>query len=153
VQTPDFRGVHYWDRLSWAKENLSLVQTKYCVVYEDEIDGPAKVMHPDPNWMACAMHGGIVPPIETILALKEEEKRQDFVQHTLGPVRDAATPCGAMTEEEAVEYQVMQSIPIEVWGGWNEGNRPKMIICEKTRLPQTREWRNSWKINTELEIN
>ena len=110
-------------------------------------------MHPDPNWMACAMHGGIVPPIETILALKEEEKRQDFVQHTLGPVRDAATPCGAMTEEEAVEYQVMQSIPIEVWGGWNEGNRPKMIICEKTRLPQTREWRNSWKINTELEIN
>ena len=27
-------------------------------------DEPAKVTHPDPNWMACALQGGILPPVE-----------------------------------------------------------------------------------------
>ena len=103
MQTPNFQGVHYWNRLQWAKDNLEPFQTQYCVVYEDDVDKPAHVMHPDPNWMACALQGGIVPPIETILAMKEEAESPDFKKHTLGPVRDAAKPCDAMTEEEAVE--------------------------------------------------
>ena len=152
MQTPNFHGVHYWNRLQWAKDNLEPFRTEYCVIYEDDMDEPAKVMHPDPNWMAAALNGGIVPPIETILLMREDASRPDFKKHTLGYVRDNAKPCDAMTEKEAVEYQIMQSIPKEVWSSWNEGNYPKMVICKKDQLPKTRLWRNTWKINTELEI-
>ena len=146
MQTPNFQGVHYWKRLQWAKDNLQPFHTEYCVVYEEDIDEPAKVMHPDPNWMACAINGGIVPPIETILAMKEDEQRPDFKKHTLGPKRDAAKPCDAMTEKEAVEYQIMQSVPTEVWSTLNEGNRPKLKIIRRSQLPKTRQFRNAWRL-------
>ena len=56
-----------------------------------------------------------------------------------------------MTEKEAVEYQIMQSVPKEVWSTWDKGNYPKMVICRTEDLPKNRKWRNSWKINTDLE--
>ena len=37
----------------------------------------------------------------------------------------------AMTEEEAIEYLIMKDIPQSVWQSWDEGNRPKMVICRK----------------------
>ena len=146
MQTPNFQGVHYWRRLQWAKDNLQPFHTEYCVVYEEDIDEPAKIMHPDPNWMACAINGGIVPPIETILAMKEDAQRPDFKKHTLGPVRDNARPCDPMTEEEAVEYQIMQSLPKEVWSVWDDSNRPKLKIIRRSQLPATRQWRNGWRL-------
>ena len=59
--TPEFQGTHLWDRLGWAKENLEPYRSEYCIVWEDpdNLDEPAKVTHPDPNWMACALNGGI----------------------------------------------------------------------------------------------
>ena len=50
--TPQFQGTHLFDRLCWAKENLDGVQSDYRVVYEDKIDECAKILVPDPNWMA-----------------------------------------------------------------------------------------------------
>ena len=146
MQTPNFQGVHYWRRLQWAKDNLQPFHTEYCVVYEEDIDEPAKIMHPDPNWMACAINGGIVPTIETILAMKEDAQRPDIKKHTLGPVRDNARPCDPMTEEEAVEYQIMQSLPKEVWSVWDDSNRPKLKIIRRSQLPATRQWRNAWRL-------
>ena len=64
--TPEFTGTHLWDRLCWAKENLEGVQSDYRVVYEDSIDECAKILVPDPNWMACALQGGILPPVEAV---------------------------------------------------------------------------------------
>ena len=55
MQTPSFQGTHLWDRLCWAKENLEGYQSEYRVVYEDSIDECAKILVPDPNWMAAAM--------------------------------------------------------------------------------------------------
>ena len=57
--TPEFQGTHLWDRLGWAKENLEPYRSEYCIVWEDpdNLDEPAKVTHPDPNWMACALNG------------------------------------------------------------------------------------------------
>ena len=60
MHTPEFQGTHLWDRLCWAKENLEPVQSDYRVVYEDSIDECAKILVPDPNWMACALQGGIL---------------------------------------------------------------------------------------------
>jgi hypothetical protein len=59
TQTPSFKGTHLFDRLCWAKENLEGVQSDYRVVYEDSVDECAKILVPDPNWMACALQGGI----------------------------------------------------------------------------------------------
>ena len=48
IETPEFQGTHLWNRLGWAKENLEMVRSEYCVVWEDpqEPDEPAKVTHP-----------------------------------------------------------------------------------------------------------
>ena len=54
IETPEFQGTHLWNRLGWGKkENLEMVRSEYCVVWEDpnEPDEPRKVTHPDPNWM------------------------------------------------------------------------------------------------------
>ena len=66
IKTPEFQGTHLWERLCWAKEKLEGIQSEYRVVWEDpeEPDSPAKITIPDPNWMACALQGGILPPVE-----------------------------------------------------------------------------------------
>lgn len=76
TDTPEFQGTHLWDRLCWAKENLEPYRSEYCVVWEDQEDpdNPAKVTHPDPNWMACALKGGILPPVEAYWELKKMKK-------------------------------------------------------------------------------
>ncbi len=57
---------YLWLRLAEAKEHLAPVQSKYRVLFEDpdQPDAPASILVPDPNWMAAALHGGILPPVE-----------------------------------------------------------------------------------------
>ena len=57
-----------------------------------------------------------------------------------------------MTEKEAIEYLIMKDVPQEVWKNWNNGNRPKMVICKKEQLPSHRTWRNAWRISEELNV-
>ena len=102
--TPEFQGTHLWDRLGWAKENLEPYRSEYCIVWEDpdNLDEPAKVTHPDPNWMACALNGGILPPVWVYWELKKDEAKPDFVKHTRGYLLHNTEPVKAMTEEEAI---------------------------------------------------
>ena len=65
MNTPNFQGVNMYDRLVWARENLTPYQTDYIIVYENDIDEPCRVLHPSPAFMACAMNGGILPTLET----------------------------------------------------------------------------------------
>ena len=106
IETPEFQGTHLWDRLCWAKEKLEPYRTEYCVVWEDPEtpDAPAKITHPDPNWMACALKGGILPPVEAYWELKKDEAKPDFVKHTRGYLLHNTKPIEAMTEERAIEY-------------------------------------------------
>ena len=136
---------HLWDRLDEAKLHLTPVQSKYRVLFEDSQDEPAKVLVPDPNWMAAALAGSILPPIDTYLRDRDVPDGQPK-EHPY------AEPIGPMTEEEAIEYLIMKEIPESVWREWDTGNQPKMVICKKDQLPPTREWRNAWKINPELKI-
>ena len=32
-------------------------------------------------------------------------------------------------------------------------NKPRFVICTKSQLPQERTWRNSWKINEDINID
>ena len=73
MQTPEFQGIHLFDRLCWAKENIDPVQCDFRVIFEDpnDMDAPAKVLVPDPRTM-------------TSLGLDEEDVRV-FVQECLFP--------------------------------------------------------------------
>jgi hypothetical protein len=59
----------------------------------------------------------------------------------------------AMTEEQAIEYLIMKDVPQDVWREWNTGNKPKLVICKKQQLPQTREWRNAWRISEDVAVD
>ena len=146
IETPEFQGTHLWNRLSWAKENLEMYRSEYCVVYEDSMDECAKVLHPDPNWMACALNGGILPPVWVYWELKKDEAKPDFVKHTRGYLLHNTEPVRPMTESEAIEYLIQKDIPEKVWRDYEKSNRPRLVICKKEQLPQQRTWRNAWKL-------
>ena len=106
IETPEFQGTHLWERLCWAKDNLERFETDYRVVYEDpdKPEEPAKVLHPTAEWMACALQGGILPPVSSYWELKKDEEKPDFVKHTRGYLLHNTKPVGKMTEEQAREY-------------------------------------------------
>ena len=75
------------------------------------------------------------------------------MKHTRGPeLLHNMKPIDAMTEEEAIEYLIMKDIPEHVWKDWDKSNKPRLVICKKSQLPATREWRNAWQISDELTV-
>ena len=137
---------HLWDRLAEAKSRLAPVQSKYRVLFEDPAtpDEPAKVLVPDPNWMAAALAGDILPPIDTYLRDRDVPDGQPK-EHPY------AEPIGAMTEEEAIEYLIQKDIPPQVWRDY-QGNRSVLKIVPVELIPTDRSFRNAWKINQEMEM-
>ena len=136
---------HLWTRLLEAKSRLKPVQSKYRVLFEDprEPDAPAKVLVPDPNWMAAALAGDILPPIDTY-------QRDRLVPDGEPKEHPYAEPIGAMTEEEAIEYLVMKDIDPAVWRDY-EGNRCILKIVPVELIPSDRSFRNSWRVKQEAE--
>ena len=137
---------HLWDRLAEAKSRLAPVQSKYRVLFEDprDPDAPAKVLVPDPNWMAAALAGDILPPIDTY-------QRDRLVPDGEPKEHPYAEPIGPMTEEEAIEYLIMKDIDPAVWRDY-KGNRTILKIVPVELIPSDRSFRNAWKINQEAEM-
>jgi len=137
---------HLWDRLLEAKSRLEPVQSKYRVLFEDPTapDEPAKVLVPDPNWMAAALEGDILPPIDTYL-------RDRLVPDGQPKEHPYAEPIGPMTEEQAIEYLIMKDIDPSIWRDY-EGNRCIMKIVPVELIPSDRSFRNAWRINQETEM-
>jgi len=134
------------DRLAKAREELQPFYSDYRVVYEDNVDEPVKIMKPDAHAMAALMAGNVFPPIWTFWELQKDASQPDFKKHTRGYLLHDTPREGPKTEEEALEFIIMKDVPQHVWRVYNEGNRPKMVICRKQQLPQTREWRNAWRL-------
>ena len=131
---------HLWERLLEAKLRLKPVQSKYRVLFEDPAtpDEPAKVLVPDPNFMAAALAGNVLPPIETY-------QRDRLVPDGQPKEHPYAEPIGAMTEEEAIEYLVQKDIDPAVWRDY-QGNRTIMKIVPVEMIPSDRSFRNAWRI-------
>ena len=131
---------HLWTRLLEAKARLKPVQSKYRVLFEDprEPDAPAKVLVPDPNWMAAALAGDILPPIDTY-------QRDRLVPDGEPKEHPYAEPIEAMTEEEAIEYLVQKDIDPAVWRDY-QGNRTILKIVPVEMIPSDRSFRNAWRI-------
>ena len=131
---------HLWERLLEAKSRLKPVQSKYRVLFEDPNapDEPAKVLVPDPNFMAAALAGNVLPAIDTYLRDRDvpdgEPKEHPY-----------AEPIGAMSEEEAIEYLVQKDIDPAVWRDY-QGNRTIMKIVPVEMIPSDRSFRNAWRI-------
>ena len=137
---------HLWDRLAEAKSRLAPVQSKYRVLFEDPAtpDEPAKVLVPDHNFMAAALAGNVLPPIDTY-------QRDRLVPDGEPKEHPYAEPIGAMSEEEAIEYLVMKDIDPSIWRDY-QGNRCIMKIVPVELIPSDRSFRNAWKINQEMEM-
>jgi hypothetical protein len=131
---------HLWDRLAEAKSRLAPVQSKYRVLFEDPAtpDEPAKVLVPDPNFMAAALAGNVLPSIETY-------QRDRLVPDGQPKEHPYAEPIGAMSEEEAIEYLVQKDIDPAVWRDY-QGNRTIMKIVPVEMIPADRSFRNAWRI-------
>ena len=132
---------HLFDRICWAHENLARVETDYVVVYEDGDDhGRAKILVPAPEWLAMALHGGLLPPVEHY-----HREQRDPAGSFCGPhdYWSAYEPIGPLTEEEAIEYLIRKDIPRKVW---EEGSNYPLKICRRSQLPTTRLFRNAWRV-------
>jgi hypothetical protein len=116
------------------------------VLFEDpsQPDAPAAVLVPDPNWMAAALAGGVLPPIETYLRDRDVPDGQPK-EHPY------AEPVGAMTEEQAIEYLIQKDISPAVWRDY-KGNRAIIKIVPVELIPSDRSFRNAWKINQEADM-
>jgi hypothetical protein len=153
---PELSYGHLFDRICWAQENLRPVQTDFRVIYEDPAEPgmPAKVLIPAPEWMAMALHGDLLPPIDAYLRDREitdawesahggTQDGFDWRDH--GAAHPYAKPRGPMSEQEAIEYLIQKDIPPRVWRDYR-GNRTIMRIVKVSQLPATREWRNAWAV-------
>lgn len=141
------QAMKLFDRLVQARDYVTPVESQYCIVYEDNMDEPVKVVHPDARWLGCALHGGILPPVWVYLALEEDASAPDFEQHTRGYLLHTTEPVAPMTEEQAMEYLAFKDVPRHVWENKDGSNRPKMLICRKDQLPKTKTWRNAWRLS------
>lgn len=151
---------HLIDRLHDAKERLAPVQSKYRVLFEDPAnpDACACVLIPDPNWLACALAGGILPPIECYLRDRaiEEAFTPAYPGHVFrwsehgGASHPYADPIGPMTEEEAIEYLIKKDIPPRVWRDYR-GNRCILRIVPVELVPSDRSFRNAWRVAQDIE--
>jgi len=161
--TPDFTEVHLWDRMCWAKENLKFVQPEYCIAWEDPDtpDEPMKVTTPSPEWLTCALQGGILPDIEAYVEdkkveeayLEEHGSMKGFNWKDHDPQHPYVAPRGSMDEIEALEYIAQKDIPYRVWG--KQHNRPMFKIVPRSAIPTNRINRNAWRLSTfekEMEV-
>lgn len=147
------------ERVVEAKQRLAPYQSKYRVVYEDpdNPEAPACILVPDPNFMALAMAGGVLPPIAAYLndqAVFDEWVRKgnnpaDFSwkKSAVPPQHSRADPIGPLTEEQAIQYLVMKDVPRRVWE--YSGNRRIMAIVPVEKIPTDRHFRDAWRINQE----
>jgi len=130
-----------WCRELCTRHLLPKQDPQYCIVWEDpdDLDQPTKVTIPSPQWLAMAMHGNILPPVE-VYPLPVDERGAVLPGHKL---HDDVVP--AMTEEEAMEYLLQKDVPQKVWGD-NSGNRRRFVICPRAIVPTDRSYRNAWRL-------
>jgi hypothetical protein len=136
------------DRIAWAKENLDKVEPKYCIAWEDPDDpeAPMKVTTPAPEWMAMALHGGMLPPVEVYHAI-EDTMKGPKVDPEAGRQLHEAPRMPPMTEEEAMEYLMMKDVPRRVWQ--QSHNRQMYYIVPRDAISKNRTFRNAWRLNNE----
>lgn len=148
---------HLFARILDAKEKLTPVQSQYRVVFEvpmADFGSYAGVLVPDPNWLAMALAGGYLPPVEAVVAdlgkmyaWCADNDPLDFDWDKVGGVCfPYLPPIGAMTEEQAIEALVMICLPPAIWADYGRANRHRFKIVRRGMVPDDRSYRNAWRL-------
>ena len=126
-------------RLIISSRVLRPVDSPYRIVYEDpdDLDEPVKIVTPAPMWVAQALAGWVLPPVECYLQDAEKPAGARMEHHF-------ADPIGPLTHEQAIEYLVLKDVPRRVWGRWH--NRPLVRIVRADSLPHQRTHRGAWRL-------
>lgn len=153
----DYSTMPLWDReidfISRARDKGSLPDPQYCIVWEDpeakdkngDPDYSIRITTPSSEWLAMAMHGGILPPVEVYWALRHDEAQPGFKYHTREYLLHDSEPMPVMTEEEAMEYLVQKDIPQNVWYDYS-GNKQIIKIVRRNMIPTDKEYRSAWRL-------
>ncbi len=150
---------HLWDRLVDAKSRLEPVQLDLRVVFEHK-EETAKVLVADPNFVAAARHGGIVPLLEAYIADQEAQDKwvrdgNDPSKFSWSKVGGALHPyaktAGPMSDMEIMEYLVVKDTPKEVWRNDARRNMPSYVITNIKYVPANRMYRNAWGFSPDPE--
>lgn len=152
-------------------------QPSLCIVWEDpaDLDAPAKITTPSPQWLRMATLGGVLPSVEAYhsarlcieltdgrryegvtyleaqdLRLFAKEKGEEVRQERVTdyPVH-AAPVISSLTEQEALEYILYKDVPARAWSKkyGASHNRPNFVIAPRENVPTNRFVRNAWGLN------
>ncbi len=159
------KNEHLFLRILIAKKCFEPVVSKYRIVYEDpaDPDEPCRIVAPDPNWLASALEGGVLPDIQPYIDDKDTERNwyqemaelgfanvnTNFFWSAVGGAKHPyAEPIDPMTEEEAIEYLLMKDVPLHVWRDY-EGNREIFKMVPVEMVPKETTFRDAWQIKQE----
>jgi hypothetical protein len=127
--------------------------TDYVVLFEDPLtpDAPVQVMIPTPEFMHFALEGGHLPNIDAYI--EDREYEEEWTKNNPGkifswecePKHWNAQRIGPLTEEQAIEYLIIKDLPQRVWAD-TQSNITRFAIVKRAQLPETREWRNAWRL-------
>lgn len=148
---------HLFERILDAKQNLVPTQSQYRVVFEvpmADFGSYAGVLVPDPNWLAMALAGGYLPPVEAVVAdlakmhaWCADNDPLDFAWDKVGGASfPYVPPMGPMTEEQAIEALIMIYLPPAIWADHGRANRARFRIVRKEMVPADRSYRNAWRL-------
>ena len=140
-----------WQReliFAYLHQHIDHQHSQYAILWEDPSfpDAPAKVSHPAPIWLAMALHGDILPPVQVYHELAEDEAKPGFRRHTRGHLLHDTPPIGAMTEEQAINYLIQMGLPPSVWRDY-KGNRTILRVVQRSVIPINRTFRNTWQVD------
>lgn len=158
-----------------AKNQLEPAHSDFRIAFEDEEGGRdcTRIVTPDPNFLAMAMKGGIVPSVQAyhqatyrltvqfpnelpisaiITGLKKDAAKRDAINRgavvlaevVVSPDWFDAERMPALSEAEAIEYIIQKDIDYSVWGAPSNRQRFKVITADD--LPTDRNARNSWEL-------
>ena len=134
-------SIPLWRRESLLHDRgLKPVAPQYCIVWEDpsDLDRPARITTPSPQWLAMALHGNVLPPV-SVYPLAVTDQGQVMADHNL---HDAVIE--TMSEEKAMEYLLQKDVPPSVWTAG--ANRLRYKICKRAMVPTDRSHRNAWRL-------
>jgi hypothetical protein len=132
------RSMKLYERIEWAAIHLEPVPTDKRIVWERP-EGHIGIRCPTPEWMAMALHGWILPPVEDKAAVFTGPDGKVVNGHLLH-----TRTIGPMTEDEAIQYQV-QLLPRQVWA--EQANRPRWFVTDIAYLRTVDyRYREAWRM-------
>lgn len=151
---------HLWYRVCWAGANLKPVQPEFAIVWETPMsdEETCKITSASPEFMAKALHGGILPDIEAYIedrkitdaweAKHGSQKGFNWKDHGCNHAHTNSRQ-SAMTQEETIEYLIKMVLPTAVQS--LKGNRPYYQVAKRSSILKNRLHRNSWEMQLDFD--